>query len=74
MKTSVSIPDTIFRAADKLARHMRVSRSGFYTIALQHFMRDHDDETITAKLNETYAVESSALDRVLQSIQSRSLK
>ena len=33
-----------------------------------------DDEAITAKLNEVYSTESSALDPVFQSIQSRSVK
>lgn len=74
MKAAVSIPDLVFKAADKLARRMGVSRSRLYTIALQRFVQDHDDEAITAKLNEVYTTEPSALDPVLQSIQSRSVK
>jgi hypothetical protein len=74
MKAAVSIPDPVFKAADKLARRMGVSRSRLYTIALERFVQDHDDEAITAKLNEVYANETSALDPVLQSIQSRSVK
>lgn len=35
---------------------------------------EHDDDAITAKLDEVYAAESSALDPVFQSIQSRSVK
>ena len=73
MKAAVSIPDSVFKAADKLARRMGVSRSRLYTIALQRFVQDHDDEGITAKLNEVYTPEPSALDPVLQSIQSRSV-
>jgi hypothetical protein len=45
-----------------------------YSVALQRLVQDHDDEAITAKLNEVYATESSALDPVFQSIQSRSVK
>jgi len=74
MKAAVSIPDLVFKAADKLARRMGVSRSRLYTIALQRFVQDHDDEAITAKLNEVYTAEPSAFDPVLQSIQSRSVK
>jgi metal-responsive CopG/Arc/MetJ family transcriptional regulator len=74
MKTSVSIPDPIFRAADKLARRTRISRSRLYTVALQRLIQKHDDEAITAKLNEVYATELSTLDPILQSVQSRSLK
>jgi len=74
MKAAVSIPDPVFEAADKLARRMGVSRSRLYSVALQRFVQDHDDEAITAKLNEVYATEASGLDPVLQSIQSRSVK
>ena len=74
MKAAVSIPDPVFEAADKLAQRLGVSRSRLYSVALQRFVQDHDDEAITAKLNEVYEVESSSLDPILQSIQSRSVK
>lgn len=73
MKTAVSIPDPVFRSADRLARKLKMSRSRLYAVAVESFVQRHDDEAITAKLNEVYAVESSALDPVLQSIQSRSI-
>ncbi len=73
MKASVSIPVTIFRAADALARRMGISRSRLYTFALERLVQEHDDEAITAKINEVYAHESSSLDPVLQSIQYRSI-
>ena len=73
MKAAVSIPDIVFKAADDLAHRMGVSRSRLYSVALQRFVQDHDDEAITAQLNEVYAHESPALDPLLQSIQSRSL-
>jgi predicted transcriptional regulator len=73
MKTAVSIPDPVFRSADRLARKLKMSRSHLYAVAVENFVRRHDDEAITAKLNEVYATESSALDPVLQSIQARSI-
>lgn len=74
MKAAVSIPDPVFETAEKLAHHMGVSRSRLYTVALQCFVQVHDDDAITAKLDEVYANEPSTLDLVLQSIQSRSVK
>ena len=53
---------------------MGVSRSRLYSVAIQRLVQDHDDKAITAKLNEVYSTESSTLDPVLQSIQTRSLK
>jgi predicted transcriptional regulator len=73
MKTAVSIPDPVFKAADKLAHRLRMSRSSLYAEALQRFVQLHDENAITAKLNEVLASESSSLDPVLQSIQSRSI-
>lgn len=74
MKTAVSIPDPVFKAADELAHRMGVSRSRLYSVAIERFVQDHDEEAITAKLNEVYDNETSALDPVLQSIQARSIK
>ena len=74
MKAAVSIPDPVFKAADELAQRMGVSRSRLYSVALQRFVQDHEEEAITARVNEVYANESSALDPVLQSIQARSVK
>ena len=73
MKTAVSIPDPVFRAADLLARRLHMSRSRLYSVALERFVQEHDDAAITAKLNEVYANEPSTLDPVLQSIQARSI-
>ena len=71
MKVSVSIPAALLRAADEMAHRMGVSRSRLYSVALEQFVRD---EAITAKINEVYAHESSALDPLLQSIQFRSIE
>jgi len=74
MRAAVSIPDSVFKAAEKLARRLGVSHSRLYRFALERFVQDHDDDAITAKLDEVYATERSTLDPVLQSIQSRSVK
>jgi metal-responsive CopG/Arc/MetJ family transcriptional regulator len=71
MKASVTIPDAILSAADEIARRMGVSRSRIFTLALERLIRD--DKAITAKINEAYADESSALDTVLAEIQFRSI-
>ena len=73
MKTAVSIPDPVFKAADKLAHRLGVSRSRLYADALHQFLQLHDESAITAKLNEVLAHESSELDPRLQSIQTRSI-
>jgi len=73
MRASVSIPDPVFRAADRLARMRHISRSRLYRMALERFLKASDDTAITAKLNEIYADESSALSPIMQSLQARSI-
>ena len=73
MKTAVSIPDPVFRAADKLAHRLGVSRSSLYAEALHRYLQLHDEHAITSKLNEVLAHEASELHPRLQSIQSRSI-
>jgi metal-responsive CopG/Arc/MetJ family transcriptional regulator len=73
MKTAVSIPDPLFRAADRLARKLKVSRSRLYSVALERYVHANDDAAVTAKLDEVYSSEASNLDTVLQSIQARSI-
>ncbi len=53
---------------------MGISRSQLYSTALQRFVRDYEEEAITARLDEVYTTEASTLDRILQSIQSRSIE
>jgi metal-responsive CopG/Arc/MetJ family transcriptional regulator len=74
MKAAVSIPDPVFKAADELAQRMGVSRSRLYSVALERFVQENNDDAITARLNEVYEHEASALDPILQSIQSRSVE
>ena len=73
MKTAVSIPDPVFRAADQLARRMHVSRSELYARALVRMLEQEDDASITARLNELYAVEDSSMDPVLEELQRQAL-
>lgn len=55
MKTAVSIPDAIFRAADRLAQQRKMSRSELYAAALATYLAAADRENVTERLNEVYA-------------------
>ncbi|MEA2346148.1 MAG: hypothetical protein QOF63_4317 [Thermoanaerobaculia bacterium] len=69
MKAAVSIPDRVFET-----RHLGLSRSSLFTLALHRFIEERDEDAITAKINDVYATESSIIDPIFQSIQSRSVK
>lgn len=75
MKTAVSIPDPVFKSAEKLAARLGVSRSQLYARALASLVEQHSEDVITAKLNEVYGsgANESSLDKELAQLQSRSL-
>ena len=62
MKVAVSIPDPIFREAERISRRIRVPRSQFYARALEAYLRERSGGDVTARLNEVYAKTSSKLD------------
>ncbi len=55
MKVAVSIPDPIFREAERVSRRLRVPRSQLYSRAVEAFVRKHSDPELTAQLNATLA-------------------
>jgi metal-responsive CopG/Arc/MetJ family transcriptional regulator len=69
MKTAISIPDPIFRAADKLARRLGMTRSRLYTKAVMEYIQRHRNDVVCEKLNEIYEKESSSLDQATQAMQ-----
>jgi metal-responsive CopG/Arc/MetJ family transcriptional regulator len=73
MKTAVSIPDQVYEDADRLARRLGLTRSALYTRALRQMLKQEDDASITAALDELYATEDSSMDRVLKELQRRAL-
>ena len=74
MKTAISIPDSIFEAAEKLAKRFGISRSQLYANAVTEYLRDHQKDGVTEKLNEIYEKESSGLDPIFLALQFSSLQ
>ena len=76
MKTAISIPDPLFKATERLAKRLRLSRSELFQRAVQAFVQDHDDAAVTAALDEVYGSnrEDSRLDPVLARLQASSLR
>jgi hypothetical protein len=68
MKTAVSIPDKIFRAADRLAKRKGLSRSELYARAVAALVRQEDESEVTAQLNRIYSTSDSALDPALAAL------
>jgi metal-responsive CopG/Arc/MetJ family transcriptional regulator len=73
MKTAVSIPDPVFRAAESLAQRLGVSRSELFARALEAYIEAHQHDRVREALDAVYAEESSGLDTGLAQLQWASL-
>jgi hypothetical protein len=75
VKTAISVPNRVFRSAEKLAARLGVSRSELYSTALAEMVDKHHDDLITSRLNELYGPggEGSSLDSGIASLQRRTL-
>jgi hypothetical protein len=73
MKTAISIPDPLFRAAEAYAHEQGLSRSELYARALHLYLQAHQSQHITALLDQLYTDEPSSLDPPLKAAQSRAL-
>ena len=62
MKVAVSIPDPVFREAERVSRRLRVPRSQLYSRAVEAFVRQHSGSGVTAKLNAVLAKLGPSLD------------
>ena len=51
MKTAISVPDAVFRAAERQARRMKKSRSQLYAEALSEYIARHAPEEVTEAMN-----------------------
>jgi metal-responsive CopG/Arc/MetJ family transcriptional regulator len=56
MKTAISIPDDLFRDADRLAAELQQSRSQLYSRAVREYVVRHSEDSVTAALDAVYAV------------------
>ena len=74
MKTAVSVPDRVFARAERLAKHLRTSRSELYSKALEEFIARHAPDEITDALNKVAAKIDTHVDPALKAASRRLLK
>lgn len=76
MKTAISIPDPLFRSAERLAARLGISRSELYCRAVKDLLAQHDQAMVTSRLNEVYKTPGakSALDPALAAIQAAAIR
>ena len=73
MKTAVSIPDTLFQAAETFAHHSGISRSELYAKAIAEYIASRRYINITEALNKVYSDDTLSLEDELYSMQIKSI-
>ncbi len=75
MKTAISIPDSIFEEAERLAKMRGWSRSELYANAVTAYVNSERFAGVREKLDAVYGhdAEDSAIDPLLAEAQVRSL-
>ena len=72
MKTTISLQDDLFDAAERMASLLGVSRSELFAKAVSEYVDRHTDRHVTDQLNEVYA-EGDLLDKDIEASQVRLL-
>ena len=74
MKTAVSLPDTVFQAAERLARARGLTRSALYTQALEEFLEANQIDPLTEAINQVADQFDTRLDKGFGDVQAATLE
>jgi hypothetical protein len=66
VKTAISIEKGLYDEAEKVAATMNISRSKFYTIALERFLMERQNKMLVREINEHYQVDDSEDKKILE--------
>lgn len=73
MKTAISVPNDVFELSERLAKKLKVSRSRIFAMGVKKLAEEHDDDEVTARLNEFYSKERAEIDPVVMKMAALSL-
>ena len=54
MKTAISLPDKVFREAERFARRLHKTRSRLYAEAISEYLARHAPDDITESMNKVW--------------------
>ena len=73
MKTAISIPDSIFDAAERTSKRLGISRSRLYSMAVERLVAQESSRGVREALDAVYAKADSRVDRRLAAMQTASV-
>jgi len=73
MKTAISIPDPVFKTAERLAKRLGLSRSELYVRAIANYIDEHKGQKVTDLLNEIYSDDVNEFEQGFRRAQMKSI-
>jgi metal-responsive CopG/Arc/MetJ family transcriptional regulator len=74
MKTAVSIPNSLFEGAERLAKRTRKSRSQLYSDAVREYLARHAPDAVTEAMDRACAAAGAEADPFVSTASSRILE
>ena len=73
MKTAISIPDPLFKEAERFSNRHKISRSKLYSRAVAEYLKTESSSGVRERLDAVYGNEDSSVDVVLSRMQEATL-
>lgn len=73
MRTAISLPESLFQAADSFAKRAGMSRSELFREAVADYIEAHKHDHVRKALDAVYGEQPSQLDAELMRMQAISL-
>jgi len=64
IKTAISIQKSLFEQAESLAQELNVSRSKLFGLAIETFVKNHQNQMLLLEINKAYSEEQDTNDKV----------
>jgi metal-responsive CopG/Arc/MetJ family transcriptional regulator len=66
VKTTISLHRTLFERVEALAHEMHIPRSRLFVLAVEEFIRRHENQRLLERMNAAYADTPDAAEEALQ--------
>ena len=63
IKTAISIQKSLFEQAESLAQELNVSRSELFGLAIETFVKHHQNQLLLQEINKAYSEEQDSSDK-----------
>jgi metal-responsive CopG/Arc/MetJ family transcriptional regulator len=74
MKVAISLPEPLYEATEKVAHQLGLNRSRFFQIAIEEYIKSHNDQAILDKINAVCKKVDTSLPKEVTAAQNLTIK